>query len=129
MPAVKKLPESKTTASQRRHRAFFEAQPGETAKPHLHCFFSRMTDLDIVDNRMRLIAVEANGRRVLLRVRADLYVPRKGRQGYYSMKKTATTLSCKDARQAEAALVSVVRMCMALDGLELDNPDLVMERL
>jgi hypothetical protein len=88
-----------------------------------------MTDLDIVDNRRRMIAIEENGKRVLLRVRADLYVPRKGHQGYYSMKKTATMISCKDARQAEAALVSVVRMCTQLDGLELDNPELILERL
>jgi hypothetical protein len=65
----------------------------------------------------------------LIRVRLDLYTPSGGQQCYVSLKRTATVVSCNDARQAEGAAVSIMRMCTQLDGLELDNPDLVMERL
>ena len=77
---------------------------------------------------IRMISQD-NGRRLLLRMRVDLYGTYCGKHSYRALRRSAVVLSCKDAKQAEAALVSIMELIMHLDGMELDNPLLVMERL
>jgi hypothetical protein len=64
-----------------------------------------------------------------VRITLNLFGVYGGRHCYFNLNRAGIVLSCKDARQAEAALVALMKMCESLDGLELDDPKLVMERL
>ena len=79
--------------------------------------------------RQRISLRETQGKRVNMRVTIGLFGFFGGHYRYMTMNRAGVVLSCKDARQAEAALVTIMKLVESLDGLELQDPKLVMERL
>jgi hypothetical protein len=118
------------TESSSRHVSYFDQYaPSALEYKYIKTFRSPMRGVDVVANRMRMILKEKQGKRILLRVRVDLYGTFHGRAGYGCMKRAGIVLSAKDAKQAEAALVTLIRLTEKLNGMELDADDLRMEYL
>lgn len=97
--------------------------------PNVKTFRSPMRDVDCVTNRRRMLVAESNGRRILLRMRVDLYGAYKGKARYATLHRTAVVISCKDTEQAEQTLVSIIQMTMNLSDLDLSNRSLRFESL
>ena len=128
--AKRYLPENESV-SQNRHLNFFaEHGANPTDYPFVKTFRAPMTAIESSANRRVLFQVSAKtSRRLLVRMRIDLYMPKAGRYAYTAMRRNAVVLSCVDQHQAEAVMVSLIRMAEALNGLELDSRDLVFEAL
>jgi hypothetical protein len=129
LAAERYKPAPKSASFGRQHHYFTQHVPNELDYPFLKTFRASLDEVDVVANRKRIILRELQGKRVLLRMRVDLYGSVGGRNGYVSMRRTAIVLSAKDAKQAEAALVTLIRLTEKLNGMELDADDLRMEYL
>lgn len=116
-------------SEQDRARIWWDQQPGSLEFPKVKLFRAPMDDLSVVLNRRKLLLRDQQGKRCIIRLQMNAYGQWKGRTGYQHLNRMGVVFTCVSARQAEAVLVSVMRMCMKIDGLELNNPDLIMEHL